>query len=233
MQLLHELATEIAEETFSESDTSTQQLERNLVSLIGQKSVEMNMLANLVSMKCDELKTHYETTRIQIQRIDLLEAAELVRRSRKIILALLEAVEFEENFTRIKSIIPKAVYLKTTIAITRLKKAMIYTLHYIEGKQSAAANVKQSLRKNMSFRALAYDLDVVLLELTTLGVLTIEQRVKRRRVVNPIRRHVNEIRIVERRQGFFKTRFNENNENHRNFLDLYQCIYPGALFGVD
>ena len=63
MQLLHELATEIAEETFSESDTSTQQLERNLVSLIGQKSVEMNMLANLVSMKCDELKTHYETTR--------------------------------------------------------------------------------------------------------------------------------------------------------------------------
>ena len=113
------------------SAASTQQLERNLVSLIGQKSVEMSMLANLVSMNCDELKTHYETTRLQIQRIDLLEAAELVRRSRKIIIALREAVEFEENFTKVKSKIPKALYLKTTIAVTRLKKAMIYALHYI------------------------------------------------------------------------------------------------------
>ena len=193
----------------------------------------MSMLANLASMTCVELKNYYETTRLQIQRIDLLEAAELVRRSRKIIIALRKAVDFEENFTKAKSKIPKAFFLKTTIAVSPLKKAMIYALHYIEGKLSAASNVKHSLRKNLSFRALAYDIDVVLRELTTLGVLTIEQRVKRRRVVNPIRRGVNEIRIVESRIGYFKTIFNVNDESHRDFLNVYQVMYPGALFGAD
>ena len=106
MQLLHKLATEIAEETFSQCVDSPVQFQNNLVSLIGQKSVEMSMLANLASMTCVELKNHYETTRLQIQRIDLLEAAELVRRSRKIIIALREAVDFEENFTKAKSKIP-------------------------------------------------------------------------------------------------------------------------------
>ena len=70
-------------------------------------------------------------------------------------------------------------------------------------------------------------------ELTALGVLAIEQRVKRRRVEVPIQRGVNEINIVQRSQGFFKIIFNENNENHRDFLQFYQAIYPGAIFGEE
>ena len=188
------------------------------------------MLANFARMICEELMKHYQSDKLQIQRIDLVEGAELVRRSRKKMISLCVAVEFEENFMKVKSKIPKSYFLRTTVEISGLC-AMIFVLHYIEGKKSVAANLKQSLKKNSSFRAFAYDLDVLLRELTALGVLAIEQRVKRRRVEVPIQRGVNEINIVQRSQGFFKIIFNENNENQRDFLQFYQAIYPGAVFG--
>ena len=40
----------IAEDKYNEGDCSLERLEVNLVSLIGQKSVEMNMLGKLVGM---------------------------------------------------------------------------------------------------------------------------------------------------------------------------------------
>ena len=45
LKLLWELAKNLAEETYTEADASLEQLEKNLVSVIGQKSVEMNLLA--------------------------------------------------------------------------------------------------------------------------------------------------------------------------------------------
>ena len=55
------------------------------------------MLANFASMNCVELMNHYQSDKLQIQRIDFVEGAELVRRSRKIMISLCEAGELYEG----------------------------------------------------------------------------------------------------------------------------------------
>ena len=54
----------------------------------------------------------------------------------------------------------------------------------------------------------------ILMRLTDLGVLTTERRIKRRRVLNEIRAGLNEIRIDENVDTFFKPVFDEQNEQH-------------------
>ena len=51
LQYMSILARQIAEETYCSVDCSIHQLERNLKSLIGQKSTEMHMLGKLCSMR--------------------------------------------------------------------------------------------------------------------------------------------------------------------------------------
>ena len=82
-----------------------------------------------------------------------------------------------------------------------------------------------SLKKNSSFRAFAVDLQTVLRELTTLGVLTREQRVKRARVGD-----ANDENVQERRRTYFKLQFDINNNDQKSFLESYQVIYPGEIF---
>ena len=234
---LDSVAEQIADETYGDYDSSVQQLKRNLKSLIGQKSVEMHMLGKLCTMNRDELRTYYADRfnnhdgRIFIESTDITEAGELVLRSRKIMIALIEAQEFEKNFLRLRKKIPDTYFLRQSMELTRTKKAMVFVLHYISSKKSAARHVKQSLKKNASFKAFSVDMDTILRKLTTLGVLTTEFRVKRRRVAHEIRRYVNEIRVVEVRDTYFKLLFDNANADHREFLETYQIIYPGEVFG--
>ena len=74
-------------------------------------------------MNCDGLRTFYITILnnhggiIQLDRIDIVEAAEAVRRSRKIIHAYREAQEFEDNFIRLRSKIPKSYFVQAALSI--------------------------------------------------------------------------------------------------------------------
>ena len=74
-------------------------------------------------------------------------------------------------------------------------------------------------------------MNAILTQLTDLGVLTTERRVKRRRVVNEVGRGVNEIRIIELPDNYFKIMYNLQDERHKEFLTCYQIVYPGKVFG--
>ena len=86
------------------------------------------------------------------------------------------------------------------------------------------------MKKNVSFRAFALDVNDVLTELITLGVLTTEQRVKRSRVRNEVEAAENAPNFRDRRETYFKLIFNSNNEAHISFLESYQVIFPGQTF---
>ena len=236
---LYQTAKEIAESTFTESDCSIKQLTKNLISLIGQKSVEMNLLAKLASMTSDQIQTSFDKLfsevepRVELDEIDIVEAAELIRRSRMILMAFQEAQEFENNFVKVKSKIPRTFFHRRALNISTMTNAMIYVLHYIADKVTASKHVKQSLKKNTSFRAFAVDMNEVLVKLTSLGVLTTEQRIKRARVLNPLQLDANEVNIEERRENYFKILFDINNNYHKSFLETYQVIYPGQIFYSD
>ena len=73
---------------------------------------------------------------------------------------------------------------------------------------------EQSLKKNTSFRAFALDMNEVLTELTTLGVLTTEQRVKRSRVRNEPGAGDNTPNFRDTRETFFKLLYDDNNDRH-------------------
>ena len=109
---------------------------------------------------------------------------------------------------------------------------MIFVLHYVLDKKTAARHVKQSLRRNAPFKAFAFNMNDIITRLTDLGVLLTERRVKRRRVENEIRRGVNEVRIVESADNFFNAVFYDHNERHRDFLRGYLIIYLGEVFGT-
>ena len=116
LQYMSISARQIAEETYCSVDCSIHQLERNLKSLIWQKSTEMHMLGKLCSMTSDELRNYYSNRfdqyegKVMITRRHLTEAAELVRRARKIFIAFQEAREFEENFIQMRSKIPRSFF---------------------------------------------------------------------------------------------------------------------------
>ena len=109
---------------------------------------------------------------------------------------------------------------------------MVYVLHYIQDKKYQAKNVKQFLKKSFSFRAFGVPLDDVVRQLTNLGVLNTEQRVKRQRVVNEIHRGANVVNIIERRERYFIIVYDSTNAEHKKFLTFYQVIYPGEVYGA-
>ena len=181
-------------------------------------------------MNCDQLRDYYTNILdnrdgvVLIARLDLSEAVELVRRSRKIILAFQEAREFEENFLKLKSKIPRTYFYRGAIQISTLKKAMVFVLHYTINKKTAVRHVKQSLKKNASFKVFAVDMNEILTRLLQLGVHTIERRVKRRRVVNEIRPQVNEIRVVEIADNYYKTVLMNVMSDIENFYRLIKSF---------
>ena len=145
---------------------------------------------------------------------------------------MLDAQEFEHNFVKHKSKIPKTYYHQAKIEISLEQKAMIFVLHYIGERKSQAKHVKQFLKKNSTFCSFAISLNRVLQLLIEKGILSTERRVKRSRVLNQIGPHANEVRIVERRMTFFKIQYDQGNEEHKRFLEMYQVIYPGEIFDI-
>ena len=179
-----------------------------------------SLLGNLAGKTAPELQTYFDDLflnhagRVELDRVDILEAAELVRRSRQISVAFREAQEFETNFIKVRSKIPRTFFHRRAINISTMTKAMIFVVHYVRDKITAAKHVKQSLKKNTSFRAFALDMNEVLTELTTLGVLTTEQRVKRSRVRNEPGAGDNAPNFRDTRETFFKLLYDDNNDRH-------------------
>jgi len=228
LMVLRKFAKEIAQQTHTEADSSTEQLEKNLRSLIGQKAVEFNLLGSLVSRSALQIREYYTNVftehhgRIELDECDITEASHTVRRSRRIFQAFLEAEEFEENFLRHKSKMPKAFFIKRNLSLPPLSLAMIFALHYIRGKKTEAKSIKQSLAKNSFFKAFAIKLPEVVAGLTALGVLNTERRmVRKKRDRDGVQ--------VERHVPFFVTLYDADNAAHRLFLEQYQGIYPGEV----
>ena len=236
LKLLHQLAKTISEETYTEADCSVAQLENNLVSIIGQKAAEMNLMASLAIRNPEELTRYYSTifnnngSKIELDIEDIKESAESIRRSPKIFMALREGDEFEKSFIKCKSKILKSFFMSSKVNISSIEKVMIFTLNYITKRKSQSKHVKQFLKKNASFRAFEVSVDVVLQKPTELGVLTTEVRIKRARL-NEIGRGINEVKRAERRETFFKILYDSENLQQKHFLDMYQIIYPGERFG--
>ena len=88
----------------------------------------------------------------------------------------MEAEDFEENFLRQKSKMPKSYLLKKNLSLPPVTLAMIFSLHYIILKKAESKSVKQSLAKNASFKAFAVKMPEVIAALTALGVLITERR---------------------------------------------------------
>ena len=227
--LLRNYAQDIAEATYTDSDSSICQLAKNLRSIIGQKAAEMNLLASLLTRTSQELRTYYgrifdNKGGFEVLSVaDITEAAEAVRRSRLIYVAHLDAVDYENSFDRGDKRLRKIFSPATTAHLTKELKAQIFTLQYVRNRKSEAKSVKQFLKKNSTFKAFATDLSGILDQLYTLGVLKIEVR------ENRSKRNANG-EVIVRRKRYFATSYNENNPEHRTFLVNFQCVYPGQIF---
>ena len=224
--ILRNHAQEIAENTFSEGDSSINQLAKNLRSLIGQKAAEMNLLANLITCNSQELREYYHNIFHQhaglqeLSRVDITEAVESVSRSRKIYVAYLEAAEYENNFARGNKHMSKIFAPPACGNLSPIRKVLIFTLHYVKNRKSESKSVKQFLKKNITFKAFAEDLDEVLNKLIQLGVLSIVIREDR------TKRNANG-EVIVRRKRYFQTLYDNENIEHKNFLLDFQRVYPG------
>ena len=224
--ILRNYAQEIAENTFSEGDSSINQLAKNLRSLIGQKAAEMNLLANLITRNSQELREYYHNIFHQhaglqeLSRVDITEAVESVSRSRKIYVAYLEAAEYENNFATGNKHMSKIFAPPACGNLSPIRKVLIFTLHYVKNRKSESKSVKQFLKKNITFKAFAEDLDEVLNKLIQLGVLSIVIREDR------TKRNANG-EVIVRRKRYFQTLYDNENIEHKNFLRDFQRVYPG------
>ena len=99
---------------------------------------------------------------------------------------------------------------------------MIFTVNYIQGRKTIAKSIKQSLKKNCSFKAFSEDLDTTIAKLQEMELLLTEMKDHR------AKRDINGVSIV-RQERFFKLNFNKENEEHKIFLSQYQVIYPGEI----
>ena len=222
-------AHEIANETFCSADSSVKQLTKNLVSILGQKCAEFNLLNRICTMNEVQLKEHYgrilenQNGYEEIHNNDITEAVEAVRRSRNIFKCFQEANDFELNFIDKNRKMPRTFILNRNIDLPRESAAMIFSLHYILQSKSEAKSTKQSLKKNSSFKTFGQNVQVIISKLLELGVLDTEIKQVRRK------RNRNGTEIV-RNVRYFKTVLNKDLETHMTFLLKYQGIYPGEVF---
>ena len=113
LTLMRNMARAIVEKTITDKDSSVAQETKNLVSILGQKAAEMNLINNIVERNLEEITEYYETVfnsddvTIELQYADIREACHLVETSRLIYQTLIEADEFESNFCKKNSRIPK------------------------------------------------------------------------------------------------------------------------------
>ena len=113
LTLMRNMARARGEKTITDKDSSVAQETKNLVSILGQKAAEMNLINNIVERNLEEITEYYETVfnsddvTIELQNADIREACHIVETSRLIYQTLIEADEFESNFCKKNSRIPK------------------------------------------------------------------------------------------------------------------------------
>ena len=102
--LVKNLAQQSVLSTITDADSSVEQEVKNLISLIGQKSVEMYLIHKLIEMSTDDLRIFFHNVfsqqggRITLTEVDIREAGHLVCVSRHNLKILIEAADFEQNF---------------------------------------------------------------------------------------------------------------------------------------
>ena len=211
----------IAEKTSTIKDSSVKQETRNLVSLIGQKAAEMHLVNSLISNDLDGLTDLWrriftdDDGEVYLEEVDIREASHLVEQSRIICGLLVEAEDFQNNFGKYKPNIPKT-YFKNESALSLVDKAEIFSVHYIKKAKALAKSVNQSLKKNKSFQAFGVPLPKII------------DRLKRRKLVSLIEEGV--VDNGGRQKKRYRLTYDFNVQDHADFLNKYQGIYPGNSF---
>ena len=222
LQLLKELALEIAKKSMTEKDSKDEQVARNLVFIIGQKAAEMHLVNVLVGKSVNDLETYFDTAFIlnngviELDEVDIREGAWLVEVSRNVFKCLVEAEDFENNFCKHRSRMPRTYFKSCNGTLTMDDKADIFTVHYICNSNGQAKNITQNLGRNSSFKSFGRALPAVL------------ERLKRRKFVETVEEgeRDNAGRLKKR----FKLTYNSEELNHQQFLVKFQVIYPGETF---
>ena len=164
LTLVKSLAVDIVKNTMTTKDSTLMQETQNLVSLIGQKSAEMYLINLLIEKEAPELTTFLDNVFtsndgiIILNEVDIREGAHLVQVSRTIWQVLVEADEFESNFCRLNSRIPKHFFSSKQNMLTLGEKADIFALHYIKNSKAQVKSINQALKRNSSFKAFSVPL---------------------------------------------------------------------------
>ena len=152
----------------TEKDSNRDQLYADLISILGQKAAEMYFINVLVEKTEAQLTTYFDdifstpNCSTKISDTDIKEAADLVRTSREVFKAIVDADEFERNFCRQRSRMPKTFFLKSTTGLSTEDKADIFALRFISKSKAVTKSVKQSLKRNSSFKYFELPLSEVL-----------------------------------------------------------------------
>jgi hypothetical protein len=170
---LKDNAQTIAEETVTDKDSQLDQLQQDLVSIIGQKTAEMHLIAILFDYTASELATFFDTIfsspdpTVYLTPTDVKEATYLVRTSRHIFHPIVDAYEFESNFRRKRSRMPKTYFLKATATLTTGDRADIFALRFIGKSKADTKSVNQTITRNSSFKSFGLSLSTVIDRLRT------------------------------------------------------------------
>ena len=224
MKLLKQYAKTIAEETHTDKDSHLDQLYADLISIIGQKAAEMHFIIILVEKTESELTTYFDdifstaNCSTNISDVDIKQAADLVRTSREVFKAIVDADEFERNFCRQRSRMPKTYFLKETTSLSTEDKADIFVLRFISKSKDVAKSVKPSLKRNSSFQSFGLPLTEVL------------ERLEKRQFISSVNAENDQNGRMTKR---YKVSYDNAKSDHKEFLQKFQYIYPGETFKKD
>ena len=220
LTLLKTLAADIVRKTITEKDSTMLQETNNLVSLIGQKSAEMYLINLLIEKEVQDLTDFLDNVftshdgNILLNEVDIREGANLVEVSRTIWQIMIEAEQFERNFCRKNSRIPKSYFSKKHM-LSMADKADIFAIHHIKQSKAQVKTINQSLKRNHSFKAFS------------VPVLTTIERLKTRKLLEVLT--MEELNNDGRRKKKYKITYDMNDTYHSDFLEKYQALYPGNI----
>ena len=143
------------------------------------------------------------------------EACHLVETSRLIYQTLIEADEFESNFCKKNSRIPKTQFRGNAGSISMGEKAEVFAFNFIKKSRAQAKGVHQGLKKNNSFKAFGCPLEAVI------------NKLKRRLLVDIY--DTEELNADGRVKKKYRITYNSQNVEHTSFLVKYQALFPGDV----
>ena len=142
----------------------------------------------------------------------------MVRTSREVFKAIVDADEFERNFSGQRSRMPKTFFLRSTTSLSTEDKADIFALRCISKSKAVAKSVRQSLKRNSSFNSFGLPLSEVL------------ERLEKRQFISSVNGEKDADNKISKR---YKVSYNNANSHHKEFLQKFQYIFPGETFKKD